>query len=45
MLIIESMKMETEMTPPIAGVVKAVDIVKGEPANPDDVLIKIVPSA
>jgi len=35
--------METEVTAPIAGTVKAVHVVKGEPANPDEVLIEIVP--
>jgi pyruvate carboxylase subunit B len=40
-MITEAMKMETEITAPIAGVVKAVHVVKGEPANPDEVLIEI----
>ena len=40
-LITEAMKMETEITAPIGGVVKAVHIVKGEPANPNEVLIEI----
>lgn len=43
LLITEAMKMETEITAPIAGTVKAVHVVKGEPANPDEVLIEIVP--
>jgi len=42
-LITEAMKMETEVTAPIAGTVKAVHVVKGEPANPDEVLIEIIP--
>jgi pyruvate carboxylase subunit B len=42
-MITEAMKMETEITAPIAGVVKAVHVVKGEPANPDEVLIEIEP--
>lgn len=42
-LITEAMKMETEVTAPIAGTVKAVHVVKGEPANPEEVLIEIVP--
>jgi pyruvate carboxylase subunit B len=42
-LVTEAMKMETEITAPIAGVVKAVHVVKGEPANPNEVLIEIVP--
>lgn len=41
-LITEAMKMETEVTAQISGTVKAVHIVKGEPANPDEVLIEIV---
>jgi pyruvate carboxylase subunit B len=40
-LITEAMKMETEITAQISGTVKAVHIVKGEPANPDEVLIEI----
>lgn len=40
-LITEAMKMETEITAPITGIVKAVHVVKGEPANPDEVLIEI----
>ncbi|MFZ2406955.1 MAG: sodium-extruding oxaloacetate decarboxylase subunit alpha [Methylobacter sp.] len=44
-LITEAMKMETEATAPTSGTVKAVHVVKGEPANPDEVLIEIVPSA
>lgn len=42
-MITEAMKMETEITAPIGGVVKAVHVVKGEPANPDEVLIEIDP--
>ncbi|PKM13570.1 MAG: oxaloacetate decarboxylase subunit alpha [Gammaproteobacteria bacterium HGW-Gammaproteobacteria-3] len=42
LLVTEAMKMETEITSPISGVVKAVHVVKGEPANPDEVLIEIV---
>jgi pyruvate carboxylase subunit B len=41
-LVTEAMKMETEVTAPISGTVKAVHIVKGEPANPDEVLMEIV---
>ena len=36
------MKMETEIPAPIAGVVKAVHVVKGEAVNPNEVLIEIV---
>ncbi|MEQ1545912.1 sodium-extruding oxaloacetate decarboxylase subunit alpha [Methyloglobulus sp.] len=42
-MITEAMKMETEITAPIGGVVKAVHVVKGEPANPDEVLVEIDP--
>jgi pyruvate carboxylase subunit B len=40
-MVTEAMKMETEITAPISGTVKAVHIVKGEPANPDEVLVEI----
>ncbi|MBL1262550.1 sodium-extruding oxaloacetate decarboxylase subunit alpha [Candidatus Methylomicrobium oryzae] len=43
-LVTEAMKMETEVTAPIGGIVKAVHVVKGEPANPDEVLIEILPN-
>ena len=42
-LVTEAMKMETETTAPISGTVKAIHVVKGEPANPDEVLIEIIP--
>ncbi len=41
-LVTEAMKMETEVTAPINGTVKAVHVIKGEPANPNEVLIEIV---
>ncbi len=41
-LVTEAMKMETEVTAPITGIVKAVHVIKGEPANPNEVLIEIV---
>ncbi|MDC8444699.1 MAG: sodium-extruding oxaloacetate decarboxylase subunit alpha [Nitrosomonas sp.] len=41
-LVTEAMKMETEVTAPIAGTVKAVHVIKGEPANPNEVLIEII---
>ncbi len=40
-LITEAMKMETEITAPIGGVVKAVYVAKGDSVNPDEVLIEI----
>ena len=43
-LVTEAMKMETEITAPIAGIVKAIHVVKGEPANPNEVLVEIVAS-
>lgn len=42
LLITEAMKMETEITAPIAGTIKAVHVVKGESVNPNEVLIEIV---
>lgn len=42
MLVTEAMKMETEITAPIAGIIKAVHVVKGESVNPNEVLIEIV---
>ncbi|MXS83531.1 sodium-extruding oxaloacetate decarboxylase subunit alpha [Nitrosomonas oligotropha] len=40
-LITEAMKMETEITAPISGIVKAVHVIKGESVNPNEVLIEI----
>ncbi|MBL8501725.1 MAG: sodium-extruding oxaloacetate decarboxylase subunit alpha [Nitrosomonas sp.] len=40
-LITEAMKMETEITAPISGTVKAVHVIKGESVNPNEVLIEI----
>ena len=44
-MVTEAMKMETEITAPTDGVVKAIHVVKGEPANPDEVLIEIEPNS
>ncbi|MDT8407240.1 MAG: biotin/lipoyl-containing protein, partial [Methylococcales bacterium] len=44
LLITEAMKMETEVTAPIAGVVKQLYVVKGAAVNPDEVLIEITPT-
>jgi pyruvate carboxylase subunit B len=41
-LVTEAMKMETEITAPIDGIVKALYVVKGDAVNPDEVLIEIV---
>lgn len=40
-LITEAMKMETEITAPIDGIVKMLYVVKGDAVNPDEVLIEI----
>ncbi len=40
-LVTEAMKMETEVTAPIAGVVKAIYVAKGDAVNPNEVLIEI----
>jgi pyruvate carboxylase subunit B len=42
-LVIEAMKMESEIPAPIRGTVKAVNVSKGQAANPDDALIEIEP--
>ena len=41
LLISEAMKMETEVQAPIAGTVKAVNVVKGDRVTPGEVLIEI----
>ncbi len=41
LLITEAMKMETEISAPISGIVKAIHVVKGESVNPNEVLIEI----
>ncbi|MDX5299084.1 MAG: sodium-extruding oxaloacetate decarboxylase subunit alpha [Gammaproteobacteria bacterium] len=40
-LVTEAMKMETEVTAPIAGTVKAVHVAKGDRVNPGELLIEI----
>jgi pyruvate carboxylase subunit B len=40
-LVIEAMKMESEIPAPITGTVKTVNVAKGQAANPDDALIEI----
>lgn len=40
-LVIEAMKMETEIQAPVNGVVKEIYVSKGERANPDETLIEI----
>lgn len=41
LLIVEAMKMETELQAPIAGKVAAVHVVKGDSVNPDEALVEI----
>jgi pyruvate carboxylase subunit B len=40
-LVTEAMKMETEIQAPIAGIVKAIHVAKGDAVNPDETLIEI----
>jgi len=40
-LVIEAMKMENEVPAPIAGTVRAVNVVKGDSVNPDEALVEI----
>jgi pyruvate carboxylase subunit B len=40
-LILEAMKMETEVQAPVGGVVKAIHVAKGDSVNPDDALVEI----
>lgn len=42
-LVIEAMKMENEVQAPIAGIVIAVHVVKGESVTPDEALLEIQP--
>lgn len=41
LLVTEAMKMETEITAPIAGIVKAIYVAKGDAVNPNEVLVEI----
>ncbi|HKK07088.1 MAG TPA: biotin/lipoyl-containing protein, partial [Gammaproteobacteria bacterium] len=40
-LIVEAMKMETEIQAPIAGKVTAVHVTKGDRVNPDEALVEL----
>lgn len=40
-LVLEAMKMETEVQAPVSGVVKAVHVAKGDSINPDETLLEI----
>ncbi|OAI04437.1 sodium-extruding oxaloacetate decarboxylase subunit alpha [Methylomonas methanica] len=41
LLVTEAMKMETEITSPVAGIVKAIYVAKGDAVNPNEVLVEI----
>ncbi len=41
LIITQAMKMETEIQAPIAGIIKAIHINKGDSVNPDECLIEI----
>ncbi|WP_018231789.1 sodium-extruding oxaloacetate decarboxylase subunit alpha [Thioalkalivibrio thiocyanodenitrificans] len=40
-LVLEAMKMETEVQAPVSGTVKAVHVAKGDSVNPDETLLEI----
>ena len=40
-LVIEAMKMENEVPAPVAGIVKAINVAKGDSVNPDEALVEI----
>ena len=40
-LVIEAMKMENEVPAPVTGMVKAVNVAKGDSVNPDEALVEI----
>src|SRR3990172_662653 len=40
-LVVEAMKMENEVPAPVAGMVKAVNVAKGDSVNPDEALVEI----
>jgi pyruvate carboxylase subunit B len=42
-LIVEAMKMQSEVHAPIAGVVKKIYVIEGDRVNPDEVLVEIRP--
>ncbi len=44
-LIVEAMKMQSEVHAPIAGIVKKLYVVEGDKVNPDEVLVEIRPEA
>ena len=42
-LVVEAMKMQSEIHTPIGGIVKAIYVVEGDRANPDEVLVEVRP--
>jgi pyruvate carboxylase subunit B len=42
-LVIEAMKMENEVSAPVSGTVKSVNVAKGDSVNPDEALVEIEP--
>lgn len=42
-LVVEAMKMQSEVHTPIGGIVKAIYVVEGDRANPDEVLVEVRP--
>jgi len=42
-LVTEAMKMETEIRAPVSGVVRAVNVCRGDSVNPDEALVEIEP--
>jgi pyruvate carboxylase subunit B len=40
-LVVEAMKMENEVSAPVTGMVKAVNVAKGDSVNPDEALVEI----
>ncbi len=44
-LIVEAMKMQSEIHTPIAGVVKTISVIEGDRVNPDEVLVAVRPES
>lgn len=43
-LVVEAMKMETEIQAPVGGTVAAIHVAKGDHVNPDEALVEITPA-
>ncbi len=43
-LVVEAMKMETEIQAPVSGTVRAIHVARGDHVNPDEALVEIEPS-